>query len=386
MRIIHHLTAGFLLAVASLASVACSGGDTLNSVQARGGGRGGGQQGPVPVTVASVVQKQMPIEIRVIGTAEAYSTVAVRAQITGQLTSVNFQEGEDVKKDQVLFELDRRPLETALQQAQASLTRDLAQLANAESQAKRYQDLAERGIATKEQLETTRTGAAALTATAEADRAAIENAKVQLQYATIVSPLSGRTGALMVHAGNLVRANDTAPLVVINQVSPLYVSFAIPEARLPELKHYMTLGSLQVEASPPGDEERPSKGQITFVDNAVDPTTGTIRIKATSPNADRRLWPGQYVNVIVTLTTDPRAVVVSSAAIQAGQQGSYVFIVKPDKTAELRPVEIARTSGSETVIQSGLSAGETVVTDGQLRLVSGSRISVKGEDTQRVAP
>lgn len=383
MRIIHHLTAGFLLAVAPLAFVACSGGDTLNSVQAR---RGGGQQGPVPVTVASVVQKQMPIEIRVIGTAEAYSTVAVRAQITGQLTSVNFQEGEDVKKDQVLFELDRRPLETALQQAQASLTRDLAQLANAESQAKRYQDLAERGIATKEQLETTRTGAAALTATAEADRAAIENAKVQLQYATIVSPLSGRTGALMVHAGNLVRANDTAPLVVINQVSPLYVSFAIPEARLPELKHYMTLGSLQVEASPPGDEERPSKGQITFVDNAVDPTTGTIRIKATSPNADRRLWPGQYVNVIVTLTTDPRAVVVSSAAIQAGQQGSYVFIVKPDKTAELRQVEIARTSGSETVIQSGLSAGETVVTDGQLRLVSGSRISVKGEDTQRVAP
>src|SRR5439155_20526528 len=183
------------------------------------------------------------------------------------------------------------------QQAEANLNRDLAQLANAESQAKRYQDLAERGIATREQVDTSRTGATALGATVEADRAAVENAKVQLQYATITAPLSGRTGTLMVHEGNLVRANDTAPLVVINQVKPVYVSFAIPEARLPDLKRYMALRSLRVQATPPNDEGSPSAGRITFVDNAVDSTTGTIKIKAEFPNGDRRLWPGQFVNV-----------------------------------------------------------------------------------------
>src|SRR5262245_19862024 len=231
----------------------------------------------------------MPIEVRVIGSAEPHQTVAVRAQVTGQLTSVNFKEGDDVTKDQVLFELDRRPLEAALQQAQANLARDSAQLTNAEAQAKRYQDLAERGIATKEQLDTSRTGVAALSATVEADKAAIENAQVQLQYATITAPLSGRTGTLMVHEGNLVRANDSAALVIINEVSPIYVSFAIPEARLPDLKRYMSLGSLRVEASPPDEGSAASTGRITFVDNAVDSTTGTIKIKAEFANGDRRL-------------------------------------------------------------------------------------------------
>ncbi|PWT85268.1 MAG: efflux RND transporter periplasmic adaptor subunit [Blastocatellia bacterium] len=374
-----------LIFVPLWATTACSGGEASNASQPAGGGRGGGQ-GPVPVTVASVVQKSMPIEIRVIGTAEPYSTVAVRAQTTGQLTAVNFTEGDDVQKGQVLFSLDRRPLEAALQQAEANLQRDLAQAANAESQAKRYQDLAERGIATREQLETSRTGAAALSAAVEADRAAVENAKVQLEYATIDAPLSGRTGALMVHEGNLVRANDTTPLVVINQVSPIFVSFAIPESQLPDLKRYMAQGSLRVEASPPNDEGPGSTGRITFVDNTVDPTTGTIRIKGTFTNDNRRLWPGQFVNVTVRLTADPNAIVAPTAAIQTGQQGTYVYIVKPDKSVDLQTVTVARSSGTDSVIQTGLKPGDTVVTDGHLRLVPGSHVSVKGQDSQKVVP
>jgi len=286
----------------------------------------------------------------------------------------------------VLFELDRRPLEAALQQAQANLARDTAQLTNAEAQAKRFQDLAERGIATKEQLDTSRTGVAALSATVEADRAAIENAEVQLQYATITAPLSGRTGTLMVHEGNLVRANDTSSLVVINEVSPIYVSFAIPEGRLSDLKRYMTQGSLRVEASPSDEGSASSNGRITFVDNAVDPTTGTIKIKAEYPNSDRRLWPGQFVNVSVLLATDTAAIVAPSPAIQTPQQGPYAFVVKDDKTVEFRLVDVARAGATETVIRSGLQAGETVVTDGHLRLVPGAHINVKSDENQKVTP
>jgi multidrug efflux system membrane fusion protein len=382
--------ATFILGAAAscaVATAACSGEGASNAPGAaggRGGGRGRGDQ-TVPVTVASVVQKSMPIEIRVIGSVEAYSVVSVHAQITGQLQQVNFKEGDDVQKDQVLFALDRRPLEAALLQAEANLQRDIAQAANAKSVAQRYVDLAGRGIATTEQVETNRAASAALDATVEADRAAVENAKVQLQYATIASPIAGRTGALMVHEGNLVRAADTTPLVVINQVAPIYVSFAIPEARLPELKRYMAAGSLPVEASPPNDNQPSSHGRISFIDNSVDQTTGTIRIKATFPNDDHRLWPGQFVNVAVALTKDPTAVVVPTAAVQVGQQGQYTFVVKTDHSVEYRPVVVERTSGLETVIKSGLKPSEVVVTDGHLRLVAGSHVSIKGDDPQ-VAP
>jgi multidrug efflux system membrane fusion protein len=368
------------------ATLACWGGEASNRAPASAGGGRGGGQGPVPVAVGSVVQKPMPIEIRVIGSAEPFSTVAVHAQITGQLMSVTFKEGDDVQQGQVLFALDKRPFEATLQQAEANLQRDLAQAANAESQAKRYQDLADRGIATREQVDTTRTGATALNAAVEADRATVENAKIQLQYATITSPLSGRTGTLMVHEGNLVRANDTTPLVVINQVSPINVSFGIPESRLAELKRYMALRSLHVEASPPNEEGAAATGRITFVDNAVDPATGTIKIKGTFPNESRRLWPGQFVNVTVMLTTDPSAIVAPTAAVQNGQQGTFVFIVKPDKSVDIRPVVVARSSGTDSVIETGLQPGDTVVTDGHLRLVPGSRISVKGQDSQKVVP
>jgi len=356
----------------------CASDEQTATTQRSSGGRGGGAA-PVPVTTAVVTQKSMPIEISVIGTAEPFSTVAIRAQTTGQLQSVNFTEGDEVQQGQVLFSLDRRPLEAALQQAQANLERDVAQAENAAAMARRYQDLAARGIATREQVDTSRSGMTALNATVSADRAAVENAKVQLEYATITAPISGRTGALMVHEGNLVRANDNTPLVTINQVVPISVSFAIPESRLSELKRYMALGSLRVTASPPNDEEVPAVGRIAFVDNAVDESTGTIRVKGTFPNTDRRLWPGQFVNVVVSLTSDPRAIVVPSVAVQAGQQGSYVFVVKSDQTVEMRPVTVDRTGASETVIKSGAQPGETVVTDGHLRLVPGSRISVKGQ-------
>jgi len=372
---------------ASLAAVGCSGSEAVQSTPPAGGRGGGpGAGAAVPVAVALVSEKAVPLELNVIGSVEPYSTVAVRAQITGSLNSVGFREGEDVRKGQVLFTLDRRPLEAALEQAKANLQRDTAQAANAKSQAQRYLDLAERGIATKEQVDTTRTAAAALEATLEADRATVENAEVQLQYATITAPIAGRTGALMVHEGNLVRANDATPLVVINQVAPIYVSFGIPEARLPELKQYMERGSVKVEALAPNDTGAPSVGRITFVDNSVDATTGTIKIKGTFSNDTRHLWPGQFVNVSVTLMTDPHAVVVPSEAVQTGQQGQYVFVVKPDKTVELRNVAVARTVDAESVIKQGLKAGETVVTDGHLRLTPGSRISVKsgpGGETTR---
>jgi multidrug efflux system membrane fusion protein len=345
----------------------------------------GGGAPPVPVATATVVQKPMPIEIRVIGSAEAYSTVAIRSQTTGQLINVNFREGDEVREGQVLFELDRRPLEAAVEQAQANLERDMAQAANAEVQAKRLQELVTRGIAPREQADTARTSVTALNATVEADRAALASAKVALQYATITAPISGRTGALMVHQGNLVRANDATPLVTINQVAPISVTFAIPESRLPEFNRYRGRGTLQVSATPPNDDV-PALGRIAFVDNAVDQTTGTIRIKGTFPNQDRRLWPGQFVNVVVTLTTDPAAIVVPSTAVQDGQAGPYVFAVRGDQSVEMRPVTVARTRGAESVIASGVAPGDTVVTDGHLRLVPGSRISVKESDAAQATP
>jgi multidrug efflux system membrane fusion protein len=329
------------------------------------------------VTVDRVAEKEMPLSINVVGTVEAFSTVAVRAQVTGELKTVNFRPGDDVEAGQVLFALDPRPLEAALNQAEANLQRDSAQAANAKVIAQRMDDLVERGVGTREQRDTARTTAAALDAVVGANRAAVENARVQLQYATIRAPIAGRTGALMVHAGNLVRANDQTPLVVINQITPTYVSFGIPETLLPDLRRYMAQRQLEVEATPPNEEGPPAQGGITFIDNQVDQTTGTIRMKATFPNSNRRLWPGQFVNVVVRLSTEPNAIVVPSLAVLNGPEGQYVFIVKNDQTVEMRPITVARTAGSETVLKAGVTVGETVVTDGQLRLVPGSRISIK---------
>jgi membrane fusion protein, multidrug efflux system len=369
--------------VGTLALVACSAGGQATQRQeqapASRGGRGQ-SAAAVPVTTAPVEQKAVPLQVNVIGAVEGSSSVSIRAQVTGVLTAVNFREGDDVTKGQVLFTLDRRPLEATLEQVQANLERDLAQAANAKAIAQRFADLAARGIATREQVETSRTSAAALDATVGADRAAVENATVQLQYATIEAPISGRTGVLLVNPGNLVRANDATPMVVINQISPVHVVFAILESQLPTLRSQMAKRSVRVEARPPGDPAPPSIGRITFVDNTVDPTTGTIRFEGEFPNADRRLWPGQFVNVVVTLETDPAAIVVPTLAVQTNQQGLYVFVVKPDQTVDMRPVEVLRTNGEETVVKSGLKPGEIVVTDGQLRLVPGSAVSIRSAE------
>ena len=372
--------------VAALAAAACSGGETVSATTPPSGrGGGGGQNAPVPVTVATAVQKSMPITIQGIGTVIAASTVSVRAQITGEMTSVTFKEGEDVEKDQVLVTLDKRPFEAALQQAQAQLEKDVAQAANARSQSVRYEDLLQRGIATREQVDTMRTQAAALDATVAADRANVETAQIQLTYATIKAPMAGRTGLLQVHPGNLVRGQDTQPIVTINKITPVYVSFSVPEAQLPALKRFMAAqGTLAATAIAPTESGAPSSGRVNFIDNAVDPTTGTIKVKGTFPNDDRRLWPGQFVNVTVMLTSDPKAVVVPSTAVQTGQQGTFVFVVKPDQTVEFRAVTVARVAGDETVVQSGVAPGDTVVTDGHLRLVPGSRISVKPSTSPKV--
>ena len=336
----------------------------------------------VPVAVGTAMRKAVPLDAGVVGTVEAYSTVSVRSQITGELTDVKFQQGDDVAEGQELFFLDRRPLEGALQQAQATLERDTAQAANAKAIMQRYEQLVDRGIVAREQRDNARTSVAALEATLASDRAAVENAKVQLQYATIRAPISGRTGALMVNAGNLVRANDQAPLVIINQITPIYVSFGLPEPLLPELRRYMARGTLRVEARPTNGDGLAS-GTVTFIDNAVDQTTGTIKVKGTFPNADRQLWPGQFVNVVVRLMTETEALVVPSLAVQTGPDGSYVYLVKPDQTVDLRPVTVARVVGADTVIKEGLAPGDTVVTDGHLRLIPGSRISVRGADAAK---
>jgi membrane fusion protein, multidrug efflux system len=369
MRVASGRVAWLLLSTA-VAAAACSESQAVQPQQT-------GPPPAVPVTAAAAVRKEMPREVSVIGTVEAFATVAVRAQITGELTSVNFSQGEDVQAGQELFTLDRRPLEAALQQATANLERDSAQAANSKLILQRYEDLVQRGIVSREQRDTSRSVVAALEGTLAADRAALENAKVQLQYATIRAPIAGRTGALMVNAGNLVRANDQMPLVTINQVTPIYVSFAFPEATLSDVRRYMAQGALRVEAGPATGDGPRAVGRITFVDNAVDQTTGTIKLKGTFPNESRTLWPGQAVNVVVRLATDPAAIVVPTLAVQTGPDGTYVYVVKADKTVELRPVTIARAAGAETVIKQGLAAGDIVVTDGHLRLVPGSRVSTR---------
>jgi len=358
----------------------------------------------VPVSVAAVLIKDVPVQIRVIGTVEAYSTVSIKSMVNGEIVEVNFTEGQEVRNGAPLFEIDPRPFQAdlrrnqanlakdtaQLQQAKANLARDTAQAQNAAVESRRYEQLVAKGVAAKQQYDQYRTNAEALEAAVRADQAAIENAseairadsaaldnsKIQLGYCTICSPIEGRTGSLIVHQGNVVKANDIA-MVVINQLSPIYVNFAVPEQYLPEIRSYMALGKVKVEAVPANTTESPSHGVLTFIDNAVDSTTGTIKLKATYVNSDRRLWPGQFVNVVVTLASQPNAIVVPNEAVQSGQQGPYVFVVKPDLTAESRLVTPGRVIGGEAVIEKGLQPGEKVVTDGQLRLVPGAKVQIK---------
>jgi multidrug efflux system membrane fusion protein len=331
-----------------------------------------------PVTVARVEQKNMPVELTAIGTVEPTNTVAIKSQVAGELTGVHFTEGQDVRAGQLLFTIDRRPLEAELRRAEASLARDEAQLKNAQSQATRYTRLVEEGVVAKEQYDTIVANAEALDAAVRADRAAVENARVNLAYTTIYSPMDGRTGSLMVHRGNVVKENDEkSQLVIINQITPIYVSFALPEQSLAEVRRYMAEGKLVVHATIPQDSGSAVEGVVNFVNNEVDRATGTIRLKATFPNQDRRLWPGQFVDVRLKLTAQPDAIVIPAQAVQSGQQGDFVFVVNSDQTADSRQVKVARVQDGQAVIAQGLAVGETVVTDGQIRLVPGARVEIK---------
>ncbi len=331
----------------------------------------------VPVKVGRVEQRPEPLQIGAIGNIQPYSTVSVKSEVGGELTGVHFTEGQEVRKGQLLFTIDPRPFEAALKLAQANRAKDLAQAANAQADADRYKGLVSEGVIARQQYDQARANADALKAAVESDEAAIETARLQLSYARIYSPVDGRTGNLLVHEGNLVKENDV-PLVVINQVQPIYASFAVPAQRLPDITRYKAQRPLRVEASPKGSNQRGAEGVLTFIDNNVDTATGTIQLKATFPNRDRSLWPGEFVDVTITLATQPDATVVPTQAIQTGQEGQFVFVVKPDMTVESRPVVVDRTRGAFAVVSRGLRPGETVVTDGQLRLVPGSRITVGG--------
>jgi len=368
---------------------------------------------PVPVTVATAGQQTVPIEIRVIGTVEPSSTVQVKSQISGELLSVHFVEGGDIKKGDLLFTIDPRPYQEALKQAEAALQKDQAQLRqaeanlgrdtaqekNAQADATRYTELAKQGVISRSQSEQYRTSADALQQSLHADQAAIESArasvasdrsavdraKLDLNYCEIRAPFSGRAGNLLVHAGNLVIANGPNPLVVINQIAPIFVTFGVPEEQLPAIRDRSKNNKLPVDVSLQNDADKTTRGLLTVIDNTVDPNTGTIKLKATFTNEDRILWPGTFVNVALVLDSRDNAVVVPAEAIQAGQDGQFVYVVKKDQTVESRKVTVGAAVGRKVVVQSGIAQGETVVTDGQLRLFPGARIQPVAEKAESQA-
>jgi membrane fusion protein, multidrug efflux system len=418
---------GFL--VASLAMLTACSGDP----SARADARAAPASEAVPVSVATAVTKSVPVQVLANGTVQAMATVTINSQVDGQISAIHFTEGQDVKQGDLLFTLDRRPFEATLRQAQANLrrdtaqaqqadaavaqaraaerqaqanlTRDTAQLANANAEVRRYKSLIDDGAISQEQYEQIRTAALAMEATVEADRAAItnatavigaaqaavenaqaaiqadqavvENAGIQLGYTTIDAPMPGRTGSLLAHVGSAVKARDAAsPLVVINQIHPTYVAFSVPEQYLAEIRKYRAIGSLQAHALIPGQETTPARGELGFINNTVDPATGTIQLKATFPNTDDRLWPGQFVNVALTLVTVPNAVVVPTQAIQTGQHGPYVFVVQADHTVQSRSVMPGRVLDTETIVETGVAVGDRVVTEGQVRLVPGAKVAI----------
>lgn len=342
----------------------------------------GAQPRSVPVTVGTAVQKDFPVQIRAIGTVEAFSTVTIKTLVAGQITKVAFREGQDVKRGDLLFEIDPVPFQVALQAAEATLAKDVALRENAEKEAKRYALLIEKDLIPRQQYDQVIANLGALEATVKADAAQVEQSRVKLGYCYLRSPIDGRTGDLSVNRGNIVKENDTK-LLVINQITPTYVTFSVPEQRLAEIRRHQATGNLPVDAFFPGEEGHPIRGTLDFISNEVDKATGTIQLKGKFANADRRLWPGQFVNVSLTIAVRSDAVLVPTQAIQTGQEGRYVFVVKPDLTAEMRPVTAGLSLGGDTVIEQGVQAGEQVVTDGQLGLVPGSRVEVKRPEAGR---
>ena len=365
--------------------------------------KGAGGMPAFPVTVAKAVQQSVPTELRVVGTVEASAVVQIKSQIAGQLVGVDFAEGQNVAQGSLLFRIDARPYEDALHQAEAAVLRDRAQILQAEaslardnaqakfadSDAQRQAELNRGGLTPRSQFDQAQSTAEAARASANATQASIETAKaslaadqaavakaqLDLSHCEIRAPISGRTGNLLVHAGNLVKENDV-PLVVIHQIAPIFVEFNVPEQHLNAIRRLNAARKLTVRVFAESDPSQVAMGTLAVIDNTVDTTTGTIRLKATFDNRDGLLWPGQFVATVLTLDTIQNAVVVPSEAVQAGQQGSFVYAVKPDTSVEIRPVTAGRIFGSRTIIDQGLAAGETVITDGFLVLFPGAKVRV----------
>lgn len=425
-----HRVGGGLLLILIAALAACS-----NEKAEPAKGKGSPAQVAVPVLMGTAASKAVPVQVRAVGTVQAYAAVTLKSQLDAQVAEVHITEGQAVKQGDLLFTLDRRPWEAVLSQAEAILTkdvaqlqqaeaqvaqamaaekqaeanlaRDTAQLENARSQARRYRALLDEGAISKELHDNVQTTATALEATIQADQAAIanarasvratqatmenvkaaikadqaaiENVRVQLSYTVIRAPMDARAGNLLVRAGSAVKArDDTAQMLVLNQIQPIYVSYSVPEQHLGDIKKYLAAKTVRVEVTPRGQEGPPLVGELTFMNNTVDASTGTIQLKATFPNREGRLWPGQFADVVMTLTVQPDRVVIPSEAIQTGQQGQYVYLLRGDSTVELRPVRVGRRIDGETVVDEGIAPGDRVVTDGHLRLTSGSRVQVKG--------
>jgi multidrug efflux system membrane fusion protein len=332
---------------------------------------------PVPVLVATVTEKTVPVELKAIANVEPYSTVSIKSRLAGQLVRVNFKEGQDVKEGELLFVIDPRPYEAALKQAQANLERDKALANKAKADAVRYAELIRKQFVSQQEYDQAKATAESLGATVSADQVAVQNAQLNLSYCYIKAPITGRTGSLIAHQGNMIKENADTAMLVINQIQPIYVSFAIPEQNLAEVRKYMAEEKVPVEAIIAKQENNPEAGVLTFIDNTVDKATGTILCKATFANEHKRLWPGLFVNVVLRLSTQPHTVLVPSQAIQTRQEGQFVFVVKPDHTVEVRAVEVGRSIDNDVIVLKGLKPGEQVVTDGQLRLVPGAKIQIK---------
>jgi multidrug efflux system membrane fusion protein len=331
----------------------------------------------VPVAVATVVRRSVPREISAIGSVTPIQTVAVRSRVTGTLVRVAFQEGDEVRAGQLLFQLDARPYQAALDQARANLAKDHAQLVNAQQQVARYRQLTQNDLATEEQFDQLKANADAAAAAVSADSAAVETARLNLEYCTIRSPIAGRTGNLLIHEGNLVPVNGATPLVIINQLRPIAVAFSVPQQYLDEIRGYAAGSPLEVEIRPSDDTTATLAGRLTFINNQVDTATGTIQLKATFGNARRVLWPGEFVAVKLVLTVARDVLTVPAPAIMTGQRGTYVYVVNPDHTAHAQDVTVGQQGETYVIITSGLEAGQQVVTDGQLRLVPGAQVELK---------
>lgn len=342
-------------------------------------GGGAGRGAPVPVNVGEAVKKNMPVDLRAIGNVESMATVEVKAQVGGELLEVNFKEGQDVKKGDLLFSIQPLLYETLLAQAEANLVKDRVQAENARREAERNVQLGVKGAISKEQLDQMRAAAEAAEAAVKADEALVKIARVRLGYATIESPIDGRTGAVSVQPGNLIKDNADTAMTTIKQMAPIYVTFAVPEQHLADIRRGLAERALPVTALDPKSGQALARGNVTFIANAVDMTTGTITLKATFPNDDRALWPGAFVDVVLRLDTETGVTVVPSSAVTVGQKGPQVFVVKADGTADLRSVTVGRTVGQESIISKGVEPGEQVVTNGQLRLVPGAKVLVKPE-------